>query len=217
MGRKGGWALLLAGWAFLAQPVPVLAADKGASLPPGALFRYVDKRGNTVLTSSLTDEALYAGYDILDRSGNLLETVEPGIPESDRAAFKAQKERLAHDQQLLRTYISADGAVRTRNRQIEAIQLKMSYAKNDLVRQKAKLDEQISRAADYEKRGQAVPTDVEDLITLYSNQVHNTEAALKQYQTDIDDTNTRYDAIIIRLEELTSKKTTAPAASKGKS
>lgn len=206
MTKKGGLALLLAGVAFSFQPLPVVAADKGASLPPGALFRYIDKRGNTVLTSSLNDEALYAGYQVLTSKGDVVETVAPGIPESDRAAIKAQREREAHDQQLLRMYTSPEGALRNRNRQIESIQLKMSYARNDLSRQKAKLEDQISRAADHEKRGEAVPSDTQDLITLYGNQVQNTEAALKQYQADIDNTNQRYGDIISRLEELTGKK-----------
>src|SRR5690606_37962407 len=156
--RSRWWLAMLLG-SLLLSPVLAAAAEKSVGLPTDALFRYMDKNGNTVITSMLTDEALYAGYKILTKQGQLVETVPPGIPESERAAIKAQREKDEQDKRLLRMYVSPDGALRTRNRQVETIQLKISYAKNDLARQKAKLNEQISRAADYQKRGVPVPSD----------------------------------------------------------
>lgn len=194
---------------LLLSPVLAAAAEKSVGLPPDALFRYMDKNGNTVITSMLTDEALYAGYQILTKQGQLVETVPPGIPEEQRAEVKAARERAKQDQQLLRMYTGPDGALRTRNRQVETIQLKVSYAKNDLARQKAKLNEQISRAADYQKRGAQVPTDVQDLIDLYSGQVDDTSKALVQYQADIDAIDSKFDDIVKRLEKLTGKKASA--------
>lgn len=217
---RKGWLLAMLLGGAMAFPLLAVAADKGTGLPSDALFRYLDKNGNTVITSSLTDEALYAGYQILNHDGQVVETVPPGIPESERATIKAQREKAEQDKQLLRMYVSPDGALRTRNRQVETIQLKMSYAKNDLARQKAKLNEQISRAADYQKRGVPVPGDVQDLIDLYSGQVDTTEKTLAQYQADIAALNDKFDDIVKRLEALTGKKASLDskdAADKGAS
>lgn len=203
---RKGWLLAMLLGGAMAFPLLAVAADKGASLPSDALFRYLDKNGNTVIASSLTDEALYAGYQILNHNGQVVETVPPGVPESERATINAQREKAEQDKQLLRMYVSPDGALRTRNRQVETIQLKMSYAKNDLARQKTKLNEQISRAADYQKRGVPVPGDVQDLIDLYSGQVDTTEKTLAQYQADIAALNDKFDDIVKRLEALTGKK-----------
>lgn len=199
------WLLAVLVGSMMLTPLQAVA-DKAGGLPPDALFRYIDAHGNTVITSMLTDEALYAGYQILTSQGQVVEVVPPGIPENERAAIKAQRERAAQDQQLLRMYVSPDGALRTRNRQAETIQLKISYAKNDLARQQAKLNDQISRAADYQKRGAPVPTGVQDLIDLYAGQVDTTEKTLVQYQADIDALNIKFADIVKRLEKLTGKK-----------
>jgi hypothetical protein len=208
--------VLLAG--VLVVSATAVAADTSDKLPVDAMFRYRDHNGNLVVSSSLTDEALYAGYQVLDSKGQVVETVPPGIPESERAAIKEKREQARRDQQLLYMYTDPNGAQRTRDRQVEAINLKLSYTKNELAYQKAKLNEQIARAAGFQKQGAPVPGDVTDLITLYSGQVKDSQSTIDQYQADIKAIDEKFATIIQRLEALTGKKVTIdqPASKAGK-
>lgn len=204
--KQGVVALLLGSLLGLSGQA-MAAQDKDVfKLPPNAVFRYIDNSGKTVVSSMLTEEALYAGYQILNSRGRVVKIVPPGIPKAERAAIRAQRKQELHDQKLLRMYATPDGAVRTRNRQIQSIQLKISYAQNNLTREQAKLQQQISRAANFQKRGQEVPDGVKDLIDLYHGQVTETQDNLADYQAKIKAIQSRFAKVISRLEMLTGDK-----------
>lgn len=205
------WCVLLVitSVAGVALAAPAQQKDN-ADWPADAVFRYKNADGATVITSTLPEEALYRGYDVLNGKGLLVEKVAPGLTQEERLRLKDQQEKmqnqLKHDQYLVRMYITADGARRTRDRQIDALRLKMTYTHNDLSRQKHKRDEQISKAANFEKRGQDVPADVNDLLKFYSQQIDATQQQLDDYQAEIDEITKKFEPIIERLDVLSSDK-----------
>ncbi len=203
--RLTGLTLFLGG-CLLAATLPAMAAgNDGFRLPPNATFRYVNDKGITVISSSLTEDALYAGYEILNANGRVVEIVPPGIPKAQREAMRKKQERKEQNQQLLRMYIGPRGAARTRDRKIEAIQLKMNYARNQKLRLQHKLHEQIDRAAGFQKRGADVPTGTQDLIDMYSGQLDAVKQQLANYKNEIQQITQHFDDIIKRLEKLTGE------------
>jgi len=72
------------------------------SLPAEAdYYRYKNKEGNTVITYTLTKEAIAAGYDIINSQGMIVKSVTPASATSDFNAARAQREK---DILLLSTY-----------------------------------------------------------------------------------------------------------------
>lgn len=199
--------LIVVGFTSLALAAPT---KQSTSWPTDAVFRYKNIDGATVISSTLPEEALYRGYDVLDGKGHVVETVKPGLTKEERERLKDQEEKmqnqLKHDQYLVRMYITADGARRTRDRQIDALKLKINYTQNDLSRQRKKRDEQVSKAASFEKRGKDVPADVNDLLKFYSQQMEGTQQQLNEYEAEIDSINEKFEPIIDRLEVLSSNK-----------
>jgi hypothetical protein len=198
------------------QPGPVTAAPAGAeedpesTMPRGALYRYHTEEDGLVITSTLTPEAIQAGYEILDRQGNVVKKVEPPPSEKDiEAREEARKRRQQEekqkreDERLLRLYAGPDDAIRARDRQLEALRLNISYARNNIEQVEQKLNEEVSAAARHERRGREVPETIRKAIDRYQRQLQELNEEVDQYQADMEEVRLEFKPIIKRLRVLT--------------
>ena len=173
-------------------------------IPPGAMYRYYNEHGRLVIRSTLPKEAIYIGYDIVDASGQLIKHVEKAMPEEERLKQLEKLRAAERDQNLTKLYPTPDDAARARDRQISAIQLKITYAQNSISQLNTKLNDEVSSAANYEKAGNEIPENTRKSIDLLSRQIRDEEAKIAKYEGDIAKTSQEFDDIIKRLEELTS-------------
>jgi len=196
---------LMACLVALAQPA---VADKKKPLeefiPPGAMYRYTTPEGRLVIRSTLPKEAIYIGYDIVDANGQLLKTVEKALPEEERLKLREKQRAVERDQNLVKLYPTPDDAARARDRQISAINLKITYAQNSISQLNTKLNDEVSSAANYEKAGNEIPENTRKSIDLISRQIRDEEAKIGKYETDIAKITREFEGIINRLEELTA-------------
>jgi hypothetical protein len=181
--------------------------DGQPDVPPGAVFRYEREDGSTAISSSLPDEAIEQGYEVLNRNGRVIRTVEPALTKKERRQLKEKKERKRErkkqqkrDEKLLRLYAGPGDARRARDRQIEALEVNISYARNSLQGVKQKLDREVSNAAKYERRGEKVPKSVRDSIDHFQSQIEEYKKEIEQYKKDIQDVREKYRPIIERLK-----------------
>ena len=186
--------------ALAAKPVA------GDEIPPDALYRYINDKGRLVISSTLPQEAIYSGYDIIDQHGRLLKTVEKALPEAER---KRQKEALAQkdrDRKLLKLYPTAEDALRARDRKIAAIKLNIDYANNTIGQLNTKLSAEVSSAAKFEKSGRPIPDNMQAAIDQFSRQIREQEKKIDQLENDVKDVNAEFDPIIARLKKIASEK-----------
>ena len=176
-------------------------------VPPGAVFRYEREDGSTAISSSLSDEAIEQGYEVLNRQGRVIRTVEPALTKEERQELKEKKERKREkreqrkrDKKLLRLYAGPGDARRARDRQIEALEVNISYTRNSLEGVKEKLDREVSNAAKFERRGDKVPKSVQDSIDHFQSQIEEYKKEIKEYKKDIQDVREEYKPIIERLK-----------------
>ncbi|GEM_PF-277689 len=176
-------------------------------VPPGAVFRYEREDGSTSISSSLTDEAIQQGYEVLNRNGRVIRTVEPALTQQERQELKEEKERKREqkqqqkrDEKLLRLYAGPGDARRARDRQIEALEVNISYTRNSLEGVKEKLDREVSNAAEFERRGDQVPKSVQDSIDHFQSQIEEYKKEIEEYKKDIQDVRAEYRPIIERLK-----------------
>lgn len=194
---------------LLLLPVLAMAAPARNSVAPGeVMYRYTTPDGNLALSATLTLQAIHSGYQVLDHKGMVLKEVAPAPPEEQarrRQQMEAQRraeEQAARDEELRRLYAGPEDAERARERQVDALELKIGYARNTLGQLEDKRDAEISDAARAERAGRAVPDGTREAIRRYNRRMEESRAEIEAYQRDIEAVREQYKPIIERLHQL---------------
>ncbi|MAX55868.1 MAG: hypothetical protein CL537_10235 [Alcanivoracaceae bacterium] len=194
----------------LAVTLPVWAASgmrASDRMPQGAYFRHVTDDGVVHLHRTLTNAAIEAGYQLIDRHGRVLEEVE-GVKLNDEEARQRRLEKARQkreDAVLLRLYAGPDDAARARDRKVDALELAISYEENNMAQLQMKLDDEIAVAARSERSGKDVPEGVQDAIVRLQRQIALSERKLAEFDSEIEEVNNEYAPIIQRLEEINAE------------
>lgn len=186
-----------------------------------SMYRYVDEQGKTVITSTLPQEVVSRGYEILNNQGRVIEEVPPALTEEEiaakerarqkelerQAAEQAQREQ---DRQLLRRYSSADDAVRALQRSLREMFSLIRLKQGNIENIEEQLVQQESRAANLERQGREVPRVIYQTIDrLKSKKAELAEEIVVQLG-DIEQVRASYRERIERMEELTGNSRTLP-------
>ena len=194
----------------LAAPVSAWCApaqQRGPEgLPPGAVYRYINAQGNTMLTSVLTPEGVQSGYEVVDSQGRVIR-IEPPAPSAEELEeIRAARERARHDAQqaqrdaeLMRMYAAPEDAERARDRQISALRLNINYARSNIAQTRTRLEQEISNAARIERSGRQVPENTGLVIDRYTRQISELETDIAHYEQEIIKVREAFEPIIERL------------------
>lgn len=199
------WGLVLAS---LALPVLTPAAPSQKEPAGEVMYRYTKPDGTLAVSATLNEQAIHAGYQVLDYNGRVLRREPPAPPEEQarrRQAMAAEQQaqrQAERDKELERLYAGPEDAVRARERQIEALELRISYATNTLAQLEEKRDEEVSLAARAERAGRPVPEGTRQAIDEYQRRMAQVRKEIAAYQKDKQAVREQYAPIIERLEEL---------------
>ena len=199
------WGLVLA---LLALPVLPPAAPKQNDPAGEVMYRYTKPDGTLAVSATLNEQAIHAGYQVLDHNGRVLRREPPAPPEEQarrRQAIAAEQQaqrQAERDKELERLYAGPEDAVRARERQIEALELRISYATNTLAQLEEKRDQEVSLAARAERAGRPVPEGTRQAIDEYQRRMAHVRQEIAGYEKDKRAVREQYAPIIERLEEL---------------
>jgi len=189
-------------------PVQAPAAPKQKEPAGEVMYRYTKPDGTLAVSATLNEQAIHAGYQVLDLSGRVLRREPPAPPEEQarrREALEAReqaRQQAERDKELERLYAGPEDAVRARDRQLEALELRISYATNTLAQLEEKRDEEVSQAARAERAGRPVPEGTRQAIDEYQRRMAHIRREIAGYQEDKRAVREQYAPIIERLQEL---------------
>lgn len=152
---------------FAARTGMILCLSLLASMVWGQEFyRYKDAEGRTVLDTKIPGQYVNAGYDVLDSSGRLVETVPPVGEEESLEAVQANQiaDRALSDQVLLTSYSHVEEIEAHRVRKVEAMEREISIIETDQRVVQIEIDKALEEKADFEERDREVPVEVLELI-----------------------------------------------------
>ena len=199
------WGLVLA---LSALPILTPAAPKQNEPAGEVMYRYTKPDGTLAVSATLNEQAIHAGYQVLDHNGRVLRREPPAPPEEQarrRQAMEAEQQaqrQAERDKELERLYAGPEDAVRARERQIEALELRISYATNTLAQLEEKRDQEVSLAARAERAGRPVPEGTRQAIDEYQRRMAHVRQEIAGYEKDKQAVREQYAPIIERLEEL---------------
>lgn len=181
-------------------------------------YRYYNDKNQPTVTDILTAEHIARGYDELTASMRVIRHVPPqkALSPEEVAAAKAKREaeiqRAKQDKQLLRLYSRPQDAELARNRQLDALQLRIDFSNNQIIRLRQSRTAEAQKAAAFERTGKRVPADLRESIDNYDKQIQKAQAEVEERKAEQEKIRADFAPVIQRLQELTGQPaTTAPA------
>lgn len=205
---------------FAAALLGFTAAAQAEEIPGARWYRYYDDKRQPTVTDNLSQEHIDRGYDALSSSMQVIKHVPPqrALTAQEQAAIKAKREaelqQAKDDKQLLRLYSSPADAEHARDRQLDAIQLRIDFSNNSLSGLRQRRAGEAQKAAVFERTGKPVPTDLKKSIASYDKQIQAAQTEISQRKAEQDKLNADFAPVIQRLQTLTGKpaSSTPPAS-----
>lgn len=172
-------------------------------------YRFYNDKHQPTITDRITEEHIARGYDALDQSMQVLRHVpaQRALTPEEIAEVKAKRaaasKRVDDDKQLLRLYTKPSDAEHTRDRQIDAIQLRIDFSSNSLSRLRETRAKEAQRAAVLERTGRPVPKPLVDSIANYDKQIQQLQIELQARKAEQERIRQEFAPVIQRLSELT--------------
>jgi len=158
------------------------------------------------------------GYETLDAGMRVLERVPARriLTPEEQAAAKAERDaalqRAKDDKQLLRLYARPVDAEQARDRQVEALQVRIDFSTNSLGRLRQSRAADAQRAATFERRGKPVPADLQQSISALDKQIKQMQGDIENRKAEQERIRKEFGPIVQRLSELTGIPASKPSA-----
>jgi hypothetical protein len=187
---------------------PVLQAEE---IPGAKWYRYYDENNRPNVTDSLSTEHIARGYDALSASMQLIKHVpaQRAATAEEQAAAKAKRaaeiQQAKDDKQLLRLYASPADAEHARDRQVDALQLRIDFSNNSLAGLRQRRAAEAQKAATLERTGKPISADLKTSIANYDKQIQTAQQEISQRKAEQDKVRSDFEPVIQRLVALTGK------------
>lgn len=172
-------------------------------------YRYYNDKNQPTVTDRITEEHISRGYDALDKNMQLVRHVpgQKALTPEEAAAAKAKRaadaKRVDDDKQLLRLYNKPADAENSRDRQLDAIQLRIDFSTSSLNRLRETRAASAQHAAVLERTGKPVPKPLRETIANNDKQIQQMQAEIRDRKAEQDNIRQEFAPIIQRLSELT--------------
>lgn len=134
------------------------------AIEPGHLYRYIDDNGVKAISNTLPPEYAQNGYEIINRYGRVVKTVDPAVdPElaKEEEARKAEERRLLAEFEVLdRRYSNENEIYAARDRKLAHLDANIAILKSNINTLMSQIDSLTSKAASFERGGRKVPATV---------------------------------------------------------
>lgn len=163
-----------------------IAAGAGGK-PQQQFYRYKNAQGNLVMERSIPPEYAGKGYQIVTATGQVIQDVPPAAnidAETARRNSEDAARNIKLDLQLRKLYSSPADAVRHRDRQLDAIKLKLEFARSQVMQLNNKRKVELDAAARLERSGKKVPEQTRVNIDSYDRRIADQEAQIKAAEAE---------------------------------
>ncbi|CAA0102646.1 Uncharacterised protein [Zhongshania aliphaticivorans] len=215
--KKNDWewigVVAVSPWAVL---VVLLCAGASEVSAQALYYRYPNADGTVVIDSSVPPEAVPRGYDVIRIDGSVVKTVAPKLSEAESqaraqeleiAAARAEAEEKIRkwDESLLLRYSSAQDIEVAKVRALNDIKVRVSILKSNLTTIKQQILKNQSEAAELERRGQVVPSELVDTLASLRREVTTTEQHINGRLVELEETTSNYERDKARFQHLQSR------------
>lgn len=176
-------------------------------------YKWKDASGHSYFSDSLTQEAMTAGYDVVNSQGVTVRHVDRQLTADERAAAKkvadqqaaaqqADQQRQRDDAQMLSAYPTEAAFVSAKTAEVENFEQAARTTRLNLQGQEKSLADLLTRAGDLERAKQPVPPYLTQRISEQRNTVASLRATLQRQQAAKEAAKARVDAQLQHYRQL---------------
>lgn len=178
--------------------------DSNLSQAKARWYRYY-ANGQPSLSTTITDQHLKYGYEVLDRNMQVIKRVGP-YSTANYERQKARQEALAAqhnaDMNLRRAYGSAAQATTKRDQMLNEMESRKTYLKTQLIELQVTLNKNIAQAANLERQRKPIPSYLQKNLVESRKNVATAEQNIQAITERQQQTRQQYDQVIQRLSRI---------------
>lgn len=176
-------------------------------------YRYLNKEGKVVVSSTLPPEVSQDGYEIVNEMGVVIETISPRKTEEQileelakQARLKEEERRRLEQQQLdtilVNSYTDISDIERARDRELSARDRDIMLLKQNIRRLTRLLEDTQTRAARDERLGRKVSQEILDEVVSFKKRIAAEQKEVLEVEEHKQRISERYASSIIRFNEI---------------
>lgn len=188
-------------------------------------FRYTNADGVKVIDDQIPPEFIKNGYEVLAPDGRVIREVPRELSEEERRLRNTEESqrRLAEEEQqrlqewdesLLRRYSSIADIEAAEERAVRDLNIRISILQSNILSLRQQIENLQARAAEAERRGLAVPEEIQQNIEALRSEMTAAEEAITARNGEIEQLRQRYQRDKDRFSSLQEM---AEARSRGRS
>lgn len=148
----------------------------------GKYYRYLNEEGVRVMSHTIPPKYAQKGYEVLTRTGQVIEVIPPAPDPEDLQAEKerraAEREMLAAYEVLARRYSDVSEIYAARDRRLAHLDATIAILRSNIGNLRSQTEELMRKAAEVERSGREVPKQILSNIEEIKAEQATTEAKL---------------------------------------
>ncbi|WP_373091393.1 hypothetical protein [Zhongshania sp.] len=176
-------------------------------------YRYPGPDGTVVIDDSVPPDAVPRGYDIIRLDGSVVKTIAPQLSETERKARElelgiaaaraaADAKTRKWDESLLLRYSNVQDIDVAKKRALNDIKVRISILKSNLSVIKQQVYSNQAEAAELERRGLAVPSELTNTLASLRRELTTTEQHISARQEELEQVANNYERDKSRFADL---------------
>lgn len=177
------------------------------------LYRYINVEGIVVIDDKIPPAYVAQGYDVLSSTGQLLDKVEPSVPQNAVEKALRKKVLAARDKEdhfILISYSSVTEIQAAMARKLGQLDREVKGINTNIRGSKRRIAFEQQRAANYQRGGRKVPKNVTETLFELELEVKKSESLLELKKEEYEKMEERYQGYIERYRQLKALKGAVP-------
>jgi hypothetical protein len=192
---------------FAAVPLQAKQPNKPGAKHEAAIrmYRYKNDQGVMVTASTISPEYARKGYQVVNMSGVVLETIPPEPTAEERAQLEQNRQQqlsaaqqMEQDKQLLLRYTNLDELKNAKQRKLSEIDSKIKMLQGNISALGQQIEFEQGTAADFERTGRPVPPAQLQKIEALQQERKVLESQVVSRQQELAEETQRFDHEIER-------------------
>ncbi len=168
-------------------------------------YRYYDSRGIPSISSTVSEQHLQQGYDVLDSHMQLIRHYPPFSADKYAQQQTIREQAIAkkiNDRHLQETYISSDHAITQRDRELSDIDGQIKQSTQQSAHLSKSLNDNITLAASYERQNKPIPALIKAQLNKNKALLAQSDANIAALKTKREQTNKQFNDAITELKSV---------------
>ena len=168
-------------------------------------YRYYDSRGVPAISTSVSEQHLQYGYDVLDSHMQVIQHYQPFSSEKYAKQQTRREQVIAKkisDRHLKETYVSSDRATIKRDLEIASINNQIEQSAKESKKILETLNNTVTSAARYDRQNKPIPLMIKTTLEKNKLLLAQSNANINALQAKLAQTIKKFNDVIIELKRI---------------